>query len=213
MSSPKIVLVGGLAVIVIALALTLSGTPSTVAGWNGVLAMRQLATARHPAVACQSGETLPRGTSAIRASLAAYTGPPTSVRVYAAGRLVARGEHAAGWNGVVVTLPIKPLARSYADARVCLSAAVTGDEEVRIYGMPSKPAQAAHAPNGQALGGRLLIEYMRPGDRSWWSLAGLVARRMGYGNFGGGAWNVVLVLVLMLAVLSVSCRLALRDLR
>jgi len=123
-----------------------------------------------------------------------------------------QGERGTGWTGSVLTIPVRPLARSYADVRVCVSIDLAGDERVEIFGTHTKPSVAALAGNGQALKGRMQIEDMRPGSRTWWSLAALVARHMGFGNFAGGAWNVVLVLALVVAIAAVSSRLILREL-
>jgi hypothetical protein len=57
------------------------------------------------------------------------------------------------------------------------------------------------------------MEYLRPGRKSWWSLASSVAHHMGLGHAASGTWIVFLVLALMLTVVILASRLALRELR
>ncbi len=213
MSRVQVALAAGLTLIAVAIAVTLSGAPAVVARSSPLPAKEQIAITEHSAIACQAGEAMPSGTSAIRLSLAAFTGPRATARVYSGSHLVVQGERGTGWTGSVLTIPVKPLARSYADVRVCVSIDLAGDERVEIFGTRTKHAVAALSGNGQPLRGRMQIEYMRPGDRTWWSMVTLVARHMGFGNFAGGAWNVVLAMALVIAVAAVSSRLILREIR
>ena len=56
------------------------------------------------------------------------------------------------------------------------------------------------------------IEYLHPGTRSWLSLAGEVARHMGFGRAGAGTWVVFLALALLVAAAGLASRLLLREL-
>jgi len=212
MGPARIALAAGATLILLALVLTLSGRPSRVASSNGESIASELAITNRAAGGCQAGETIPRSTSAIRLALGAFTGPRTSLTVYSDRRLVTRGERGSGWTGAAVTIPIEPPSRSYADARVCFHVALDGDEYIKMFGQRTSPRVAAHGFEGAPLAGRVRIEYLRPGERSWWSLAASVARDMGFGNFGGGDWNAVLAIALMLALAALCARVILREL-
>lgn len=200
----------GLAATAVAVGVTLTRSPPTVIAMN--FAQRQLlGSAAGPLAACQAGETLPRGTSAIRLGLEAFTGPRVTLAVYAGGRVIARGEHGSGWTGNVVTFPIAPARTARTGVTICFAFRIQ-DETLDARGELTKPSLAAHSIGGSPLPGRVRVEYLRQG-RSWWSLAPSVARRIGLGHALSGVWNVVLVLVLMSALVLCATRLALRELR
>jgi hypothetical protein len=60
---------------------------------------------------------------------------------------------------------------------------------------------------------RLRVEYLRPGNSSWWSLASGVAHRIGLGHAPSGTWIVFLLLALTIAIAALASRLVLRELR
>jgi hypothetical protein len=200
----------GLAAIAVAVAATLAQAPASVIAMN--FSQRQLlGSAENPLSACQRGETLPQGTTAIRLGLEAFTGPQVTLTVSAGGRVIAHDEHGSGWTGNVVTFPVARQRAATSDATVCFAFAVY-DETVDVRGEPTAPALAARDGGGVPLPGRVRVEYLRPG-RSWWSLAPAVARRLGLGHALDGAWDLVLVLALMAALVVCASRLALRELR
>ncbi len=172
---------------------------------------------------CQPDEVLPGGTTAIRVWVEAVIGPPVSVEVLSGARLLTQGSRGWGWTAGSVTLPVRRQPRTVSYLTVCVNIAPPR-EPVGLQGVPSAPALAATVRQGplpratpvQAptyrrgpLPGRLVIEYLRPGDRSWWSLARSVARRMELGHAGSGRWIPVLAIVLLAAVLAVMCWLIL----
>jgi len=57
-----------------------------------------------------------------------------------------------------------------------------------------------------------MIEYLRPGESSWWSLATSVARRMGLGRAETGTWVALLAILLMVAVGGAMSRVILKEL-
>jgi hypothetical protein len=61
------------------------------------------------------------------------------------------------------------------------------------------PRALAATVNGKPLRGRLRIEYLARGHRSWLSLAKHVARRLGLARTPSGTW-IVLPLVAMMAI-------------
>ena len=76
MRSVRVALGVGLTLTLLAVALVLSGSPTTVAGSNSVPPpLRLLAELKGAQRLCEQGGTVPGGTSAIRVSLASHTGP------------------------------------------------------------------------------------------------------------------------------------------
>jgi hypothetical protein len=197
-------LAGGLAALTLALVLVLTRAPLTVAGTDGVPANFAVSSLSTATTSCQDGGSLPQGTQAIRVSLSANTGPEVGVKVYSGLKLVTEGEHDAGWGiDETVTVPVRPVSRTIPETHVCTS-----------MGVPVEPIQV----NGEkvrtssgAITILLRIEYLRPGRRSWLSLAGSVARTMGLDHAPAGAWGAYLVVATMLAIAFLALRLALRE--
>jgi hypothetical protein len=210
MRSVQIALVAGLTLVVIAIGVTLSRAPLSVAGTNSVAAQLAAGHTRGDTRDCQQGGTLPVGTTVIRLSLSANVGPKVGLNVRLGSRVVTRGERGAGWGEEeTVSVPVARVARTTPGTVVCTTVGPT-IENLQINGTPKRPT-----PSG-ALGLRdvlLRIEYLRAGRKSWWSLASSVAHHMGFGHAPGGAWIVYLLLVLMLAVVALASGLALRELR
>jgi len=205
-------LVLGLAGVACAIGLTLAHAPTTVARTNRPPGQpeQEIASSRESSRYCQADETLPRGTSALRVWLDAAYGPRVTVEVSAHGRRIASGQRGSGWIGGAVTVPVTPLARTISEASVCVSFDAR-DETVIAQGNPT-PAASATRDGTEALAGRLWIEYLRPGSRSWASLAASTAQRMGFGRAAPGIWVVFAALALMAAVLALAFRLVLSEL-
>jgi hypothetical protein len=214
MRDASVALAAGFALVALALVIVLSGSPQVLAGSNGIEPLGNvLTTVPGGGSACQAGETLPAGASAIRLSLGATAGPRVAVAVRAAagGRIVARGVSEPGWLGNVVTIPIAPLAQTAHDATVCFGFA-GADERVSFFGRPTSASSAARSGRG-ALPGRVAIEYAHPGSSSWWSRAVAVARRMGLGRAWAGTWVAVFVGALMAAAILAASWSLMRGLR
>jgi hypothetical protein len=194
-----------------AVVFALSQSPATVARTN--TGTREfVASTKQRLSACQSGETLPRGTSAIRLHTEAYVGPRVAVQVREGARVIASGDHGSGWTAGVVTVPVKPLATTRANVELCYTVYLNGFETGIFVGEPTTGARAAQTREGP-LPGRIAIEYMRPSGSPWWSLIGTVARRMALGRAWPGEWSVVMVLLLMIGVGALCSRAILRELR
>jgi hypothetical protein len=201
----------GLLALAGAVAFALSQSPATVARTN--TGTREFVTStKHRLSACQSGETLPEGTSAIRLHTEAYVGPRVTVQVREGARTIASGERGSGWTAGVVTVPVKPLATTRATVELCYTTYLNGFETGIFVGEPTTGARAAQTSQGP-LPGRIAVEYMRPSGSSWWSRIGTVARRMALGRAWPGEWSVVTVLLLMLGVAALCSRAILRELR
>jgi hypothetical protein len=205
----KITLTAGLLVGAAAMGMTLSQSPITVARVN-TDDQEYIATTRETVAACQMGETLPRETSAIRLRDFAFLGPRVTVEVFSHGRVITRGQRGSGWTGDAVTIPVTPLPTTRVNVRLCFTLFTDGGEDNSLAGEPATGARAAHAV-GATLGGRVRVEYLRPDRSSWWSLARMVARRMGLGRGWPGAWNALLVLALMGGVALLCARAILQE--
>ncbi|HTU77357.1 MAG TPA: hypothetical protein VMF09_01200 [Solirubrobacteraceae bacterium] len=211
MSRVRIALAAGLALLAIALGLTLARSPAVVARKSDTpVTEDRLAVTATSARYCQSEEQLPAGASAIRLSLAADTGPRVDVSVSSGGRTLTSGTQGAGWTGRVVTVPVRPLARTVGAVTVCASVRPRF-EQVLVFGVPAAPALAAR-DGRQTLPGRMTIEYLRRGSRSWASLAPSIARRLGLGRTAAGTWNALLAVELLVAIGVLASMLVLKEL-
>jgi hypothetical protein len=191
----------------LAVGLVLSGSPVTVAGTNSVPVLSKLGSVKGGERGCQPGGTVPAGTSAVRLSLAANTGPRVSVTIDSGTTRVTHGAAAAGWGiAESVTVPVQRVRRAVANTRLCLSLGPAVEPVVVNGAVEQVTTAAGSARNFE----RFRIEYLRPGRESWWSLASSVARRMGLGHAPSGTWIVFAELALMLAVAGLAAGLVLR---
>jgi Predicted membrane protein (DUF2142) len=202
-----VVLALGLALIAASVAFVLSRPPLVVAGTGGSSGRALLGYAPGDDRFCQGGETLPRGTTAVRLSLTANIGPRVTFEALAGARPITHGERPAGWGvGESVTVPVRRVASTVRDATVCtILGAALGP--IKVLGGLA-PARRGSAQGTPELG----VEYLRPGHRSWWSLVGPIARHLGLGHAPSGAWTVALLVLLTSAVVSLVCLLVLREL-
>jgi len=206
----RLAFAGSLILGAVVLAITLSGAPIAVARIN-TQRHAGLGTTRESLTACQSAETLPRHTSALRLYMFAFTGPRVSVQLLAHGQVIAHGERGAGWTGGSVTVALGPLAGAHQGVTLCFALLLNGDEGVSLSGERTHSALAAQV-HGEPLPGRVRVEDLRPGSSSWWSLALAVARRMGLGHAWAGTWIALLAGALMLGVVLISWRVVFREL-
>jgi hypothetical protein len=211
MRSVRIALAGGLALVGIAVGVTLTQAPTTVIASDGIAEEAEVASTRSAAEACQAGETVPAGTTAIRLALAAELGPPVTIAVFSGGAVVTRGTRGSGWTGASVTVPVKRVPRTIPAARVCFALGHP-IEAVAIFGRKTS-ATGALSAGAQRLPGRVAIEYVRQGSASWLSLVPAIARRMGLGHAWTGTWVAFALVVAMAFGLALCCRLVLRELQ
>jgi hypothetical protein len=206
----RVALAVGLALIALAFVVTLAHAPLTVAR-GGVATEHTLVSTPQPASACQGGETLPRGSTALRLSLTAALGPRVTVTVLSGSRVIAHGVTQPGWSDASVTVPVRPLSHTVAPVKVCFAMKLMNGK-VAMRGSPSSHALAARSMEGP-LPGRMGIEYLRPGGSSWWSQATAVARRLGLGRTASGTWNALLVMTLAASLIALSSWLVVKELR
>ncbi len=204
-----IVLGAGLALIAMAVAVTLSRSPVQIAGTNGVLPKSGLIVTHGSVSGCQSEETLPEGTSGVRLRVAAAIGPSVSVEALSGGRVLTRGARGSGWTGSDVTVPIEQIRHSASHARLCFALGPS-NERIAIFGVRTR--RAALTLEGERLPGKMRVEYLKIGDGSWWSRALSVARHMGLGHAWSGTWIVLLLAALMSTVVALTSWLIVREL-
>jgi hypothetical protein len=211
----KAALAAGLALTAIALAILLSHSPPTLAGTNGVPNETGWPITHAGASVCQANEVLPRGTTAIRLLLGSLVGPQVSVQAFSGTQVIAHGTLSPGWVGNA-TVSVAPVPRSGTPVKICFKLGPPGTNvesfRTEIFGEHTRPAIAA-VNGGEATPGRARIEYLRAGNKSWWSLASTVARHMGLGHAWSGTWIVLLMLALMGAVGVLSSWLITRELQ
>jgi hypothetical protein len=205
-------LTAGLTLTLAAIAVVLSHSPISVLANNSTAAGEILATSTSGAEACQTGERLPDGTVAIRLSLGAFTGSMVKVKVLASTRVITSGERESGWDGHTVTVPVKTVSHAVSPVEVCFASPAAGGEQLTVFGSRASSSVAADARNGEALSGRLRIEYLGKGDNSWLALLPSVARHMALGRAWSGIWVVLLVAMLMLATIILASGLLVREL-
>ncbi len=207
-----VALAAGLSLIAIAVGVAVTRSPPSVA-WTDQTPLRgTVAYMAAGSRACQGGETLPPAVTAVRLSLYAGLGPRVRVDVSSGARLLTHGVRDAGWRGESPTVALAPAPHGASDVELCFSVGSSG-ESVGLDGEPAKPGQSAVAQNGRSLGVRLRTEYLRSGNRSWISLATIVARHMGQGRWAAGAWIAPLVLILVAAIVAAVVWLAARELQ
>lgn len=192
----SIVLVAGLVLIAASVGVALARSPTTLAGTNHEQGESVVGLAEQPIGACQAGETLLAGTSAIRLSLVSIIGAKVTVQALSGRHVITHGSTGAGWTGSEVTVPVSPVARTAVPhVKVCFDLSNLNGE-VKAYGQDTGQAVAAVGTNGQDLHGRFGVEYVRAGHASWASLTAAVIRRMSLGR----AWSSVLIVYFTLAL-------------
>lgn len=199
----------GLGLIVTAIVATIARSPITVAGTNSVSAQVTGELKKGDISSCQPAGTIPRGTSAIRIAIEPIdVGPKVDVKVLSGSRMLAEGQTPAGWGSAsTVTVPVKPFAGPIHGAHICtmIGPAV---QRFRISG----ELRHSHTSEVKLQALILQMEYLRPGPKSWLSLASSIAYHIGLGHAASGTWIVFLAVLLMLAVVALASRLTLEEL-
>lgn len=206
-----IALAGSLLAIAVAIGLTLARSPQVVVARNMLVPHKTLTATDTDAEACQAGEVLPRSTAAIRLGLTTNIGSRVRVTVMSGIHTIDSGSQAPGWRGASVTVPLRPLRQTYAPVRVCFALSDL-NASVGMLGLETDRREAARS-HGRALPGRVRIEYLRSGERSWWSMIDEVAWRLGLGRAASGTWNALLLVALTLTLVALSSWLVTRELR
>lgn len=211
MTRARVALASGLSLMILALGVTLTRSPPSVARSDRTPLEGTIAYMNSGSRACQAHEPLPNDVTAVRFSLYAGIGPRVDVDVLSNGRSIAHGVRGAGWRGESPTVHLATASSGAFDAKLCFALGSSG-ERVGLDGSPAKPGEGVISQSGHSLGVKLRVEYLRSGDRSWFSLASVVARRVGLGRWAAGTWVAVLVLMLVVALVIGTAWLTAREL-
>jgi hypothetical protein len=223
MSSVKVTLAIGVALVIAAIALVLTRSPPRVVRVNEPAAIGPLGDTQGELAICQGEEILPADVSAIRVTLVAFFGSNLQVVAYHDGRVLTEGSRNPDWSGTTATVRVKPLGQTTSHVKLCI-AFEPNSQLLQLFGRPASERDTAvayqnqtrltaTAPDipGTALGGRLRIAYLASGQGSWWSRVGAVATHMGLGHFISGKLVALLAAALMAAVAVLAMRLTLRE--
>jgi hypothetical protein len=204
----RITLAIGLTLTTAAVVVVLQRSPLTAAASNGIQVTSHLGAVNGAGAYCQPDEELPAHISAIRLSLGATTGPRIVVTVLSGKRLITSGAVASGWYGSAVTVPVRLLPQAHSPVTICTRFhALNG-----IVGVLGEAAGPTVAGRDGFLPGRLSIVYLRPGDRSWWSLAGSVIDNMALGRAASGRWVVFAIVALIVTAIALASLALTREL-
>jgi hypothetical protein len=184
-------------------------SPNTVIASNHLTVRGEVGPFEPHTKVCQANEPLPASTAAIRVSIIAYLGPAVSVTVSQRGQIVSRGHRGTGWIGGSLTLPLEHPIAALTDAEICVTRS-PGPLAAGLLANISPPVRAATS-NGTPLRGRMRIEYLAPGHRSWLSQAKFVARRLGLGHSPSGTWIVLPLLAVMAIAVALGTWLLIRE--
>jgi hypothetical protein len=206
----KVTLGVGIALLVAVGALTLTHSPPRTVQ-AGTKEKGLLAQTSADAEVCQANEALPADVSAIRLSVWAFFGARIGVRVLSGSQVLTEGRQGPAWTGSTVTVPVTPLSHAVSPVEVCFRIG-PNSEPIFFLGGRTLSSEAAVSGTGQPLGGRMGIEYLAPGQGSWWSRILQVARHMGVGHALSGTWVVLLIFALVSAAGLLAIRLVLREL-
>lgn len=202
----RITLAIGLTLVVAGLVATLSHAAVRRTGANGMPAKTSFGTTAGAPKICQPGERIPSGTAALRVSLVGTSQAPPRLSVsllrgdatQASGAAARWDRPSASWHGgSVVLVPLAPTLRDDVFGSVCIRLPRGGAQQYGLMGVPTY-ADEGTTVNGQHLPGRLHFDYLQAGERSWWSLAPALARRIGRGHAWSGPSVALLVALLML---------------
>jgi hypothetical protein len=213
MASVKIALTAGLVLLALGVCAVLVDSPMSLARINRSTAgapQQPIAQTSARASYCQARETLPARTLAIRVSLQASIGPRVRLTVSSDRGALTTGEQGRGWNGDVVSVPVRPLAREHSGVTVCVT--FQAQNELLTLRGRSIPGMAASYDAHGPLAGSMRLEYLRAGTRSWASLIPTIARDMGLGRAFEGPAVVYAALALVLAIVLLASRLLLEEL-
>ena len=184
--SRRVVLVGGVIALLVAIVVGGTRPEPVLLGSNGVRPNAFVAVLPGGKTLCQGGWPLPRGTGRLGMTIGTYghASRPVRARVRdARGTLVAAGGLGDGWQQGVVLLPLdRPVSRDLAGARLCLSNG--GTHAIALAGSPSDGRRAARIGRRRAAG-PVSTFYVSGRPESDFARAGSIAAAMQ----GPGLWG------------------------
>jgi hypothetical protein len=155
---------------------------------------------------CQPGELLPGDTGALRlaASTSRAGGPALMVGIAGPHGLISSGGLPAGWQSGRVSIPITRVAHTVASVTVCVRNKGAGSV---VFGGSVPDGSFVVTLDGRGLGGRMRIEYMRPGSETWLQLLPALSYRFSLAKADlVRHWAALGALVLMLLAVALAVR-------
>jgi len=191
------VLAAGLALLLVAVAVTLAQSAPRSAGSNSVPRLTAVTTLAGADRHCQAAETVPADTGALRLLIGTYGRPAPAIRVTvrrSGGRPVTSGALPDGGREGQVDIPVRHVESSKPGVRVCIS--VAGGGRTVLYGSSD----------------RVHLEWLRPGAESWLALLPTVTHRFALGKWNPlGSLLLPALALLLVAAWVASARLVLRE--
>jgi hypothetical protein len=189
------------------LALALSQASVRRTGTNDVTVSGIADTLRGGHRLCQGGELLPADTTTVEltATAGGSSRPALAVEALDASThaRVAAGI-AARWRDESALVPLRPVPARDRPVRVCvrLCAPVVG-AAAQLFGAPAERPDSA-TDDGEAVGGRIRLDYLRAGAQTWWSFAPTVAARIGRAHAWSGTSVALAAALLTLASIALA---------
>ena len=181
-SPPVVVVAVGVVALLVAGGVLLTRSAPRRSDSNGGALNGLAVTIQRGQQLCQPGELIPADTAAIRLDAGApgaLRGPALAAELQGLPSSHASGTLAPGWRAGTITIPLAPRVRHDTGATVCVRD--LGPGAVSFGG--SVPAGSwVLSIDGRGLGGRVRIDYMRPGSESWLSLLPTLAHRITIGK-------------------------------
>jgi hypothetical protein len=210
LSPTRTVVVLGLAALVLAAALLLTRSAPRRAGTNFTEDLGYAIHLLPGQQLCEPGELVPGDTAGVMLDASAGTvtpSPPLAVTISGAG-VASSGALRAGWRQGWVRIPVQRIANT-TGGTVCVRDA--GAVPVS-FGGSVPDGSFVVSIDGQGLGGRLRIEYERPGSESWLSLLPTLAHRFDLDKSKlVRDWAAVGALLLMLCAIALAVRTVLAQ--
>lgn len=190
------------------LVLVLANRAPRRSGTNGVGHEAFLPVLEPGARACQRGELLPAGTSAVRlfATSEQTPGPRLAIELRRHGRLLQRTVGATGARDLAVIAPIRSLGRDLANVTLCFTVGAQGGRIAAVGGYVP-PGTGKAAIDGTPIEQAMAVDYLS-GVESGWSFRSTIARRIGMGR---GDWGRPYLAWLAAACVLAAIVLALRT--
>jgi hypothetical protein len=195
--SVRAVVAIGVVALIVGLAVLLGHSAPRQAGTNSIVEAGQVIELRGDDRHCQPGETAPRDAARLRLLVGTYGHPVPTLRVTVrgeAGHVLTEGTKPAGGREGHVVIPLRKVEKTTPGTEVCI--ATSGGQRMVLYGQP---------PN-------IRLEWLRPGEESWYALVPTVAHRFALGKAAlfGSLWLVFAGLLVLAAAL-IAVRVILRE--
>jgi hypothetical protein len=192
MTRPVAGLLAALAVLAVAVVVTLSRSDYRVLGSNRVTADTFVTDIGPGERACQVGEILPAGTGNLRITIGDRHRPTPPVRFAFEdpdGTVLARGGLRPGWTEGRILAPFdRPVRATSSGVRWCVRN--RGDVSIQLAGQPGEGAAFNASIGDRVQAGRMRLEYLTARPKSWWSSISIVTHAFGFGkarHFSGTA--------------------------